>query len=107
VVAPTTEVRGSGTLRGPSGCVAPGTKVTRVKVRNARAVYFYRDGRLVKRVTTGTKAQRTYRLATLIRPGDYSLHRVVVRVRYVAGARPATKVMAHRFGQCRASSVTG
>jgi len=78
-----------------------------VTVRNAKTVFFYRDGRLAKRITTGTTGQRTYTLDTMIRPGDYTLHRVEVRVRYVTGAKPAVKVMSHRFGQCRASSVTG
>lgn len=106
-ILPPKAVRGRAALRGPSGCVGTGTVFTRVSVRNAKSVYFYRDGRLAKRVVTGTAAHRTYTLGTAIRPGDYSLHRVEVRVRYVTGARPATKVMAHRFGQCRASSVTG
>jgi len=107
VVLPPVTIRGRAILRAPTGCVDTGSVATRVTVRNAKTVLFYRDGRLAKRVTTGTQAQRTYTLDTAIRPGDYTLHRVEVRVRYVTGAKPAIKVMSHRFGQCRASSVTG
>ena len=106
-VLPPKAIRGRAVLRGPSGCIDPGAVTTFVTVRNAKTVFFYRDGRLAKRITTGTTGQRTYTLDTMIRPGDYSLHRVEVRVRYVTGAKPAVKVMSHRFGQCRASSVTG
>lgn len=99
--------RGRAALRAPSGCVDSGTVTARVTVRNAASVAFYRDGRLVRRVATGTAARRSYVLHTTIRPDDFLRHRLQVRVRYGSGVTPGPTLLSRRFGQCRALPVAG
>ncbi len=107
VILPPAMVRGTAQIAGPRGCVAPGTIVTRVSGRNIANVRFYRDGRLVKRVTLNSSRLRTVTLRTPIAPSDFKTHTVVARVRFMTGTTPATRVLAHRFGQCAPSVVTG
>jgi hypothetical protein len=106
VILPPAMVRGTATLAGPRGCVAPGTVTTRVSGRNIANVRFYRDGRLVKRVTVNSSRLRTVMLKTRIAATDHKLHRVVARVQYMPGTTPRTRVLSHRFGQCTQSVVT-
>ena len=110
VVVPPTTIRGAARLRGPRGCVKPGTILTRVSGRNMARVVFVRNGRVVKRVKlNGANAAkfRTVVLRTRIRPSNFRRYRVVARVTYVTGATPRSKTMTHTFRQCGRSSVTG
>ena len=100
-------VRGFSALFGATGCTSRRTVTTRVVARNASTITFIRDGVVVKRVTMHALTRRAYSLRTVLPVGDYAMHTVYVRVRFVPGATPAAKSMVHRFAQCRASAVTG
>ena len=89
-----------------SGCTAPGLVRTRIVGRNMRRVAFYRDGRLVKTVRLTDGRIRTATLRTRIALTDFTMHTVVVKVRFAKGSTPARKILLHRFAQCR-SAVTG
>lgn len=99
-IAPPPGVRGTATLRGPRGCVGPGTVATRVRGRNIASIRFYRDARLVKRVKVNSRRPRTVVLRTRIAHADRRMHMVIAVVRFLPNARPATKVLTQRFGQC-------
>ena len=102
----TVRPRGTAALRAPTGCVAPGTVVARVTVRNARSVAFYRNGIRVRTAAAGT-GRHALALTTRIRADDFTRYRLVVRVRYPADVTPGVALLSRRFGQCRASAVTG
>lgn len=108
VVAPPATTRGTATLRGPEGCLAGTQALTRVSGRNVARVLFYRDGRLVKRVTATGKGLEVFTLRTVLRESQLGVHTVTARVVFVSGATPKAKTLTHRFALCRVlPPVTG
>ena len=104
----TRKKRGVVRIAGRRGCVASGTITSRISVRNASVVRFYRDGKLVRKVTLKSNARlRSFVLRTAVPERDYAMHRIVARVTFVDGASPKRKAVAQRFRQCRGSAVTG
>ena len=107
VLLPPAFVRGTAILRGVEGCTPRSIVTTRVIGRNIARLVFFRDGRIVKRMTAPSLSWRTYTLRTTLAVGDHASHVVLVRAYFVSGATPRLKSMTHRFARCRSDAVLG
>lgn len=106
-VLPPRIVRGSARIYGDAGCTERRVVTSTVRGSNIAGVVFRRDGIVVKRMAADPMRPQLFSLRTRLARDDYDLHTVVARVRYIAAAQPAQKLMVHRFLRCRASAVTG
>jgi hypothetical protein len=100
-VLPETIASGTARLRGPSGCVKQAFRA-RVTGRSIAAVAFYLDGKLMKRIT-GERA--VYRMT--VNPGRYGFgrHKIVARVKFVAGSGTSVRRMPLTFRRCAQGAV--
>ena len=100
-VLPETIASGIARLRGPSGCVKQAFKA-RVTGRSIAAVAFYVDGKLMKNITS---KRSIYRLT--VKPGRYGFgrHKVVARVKFVAGSGTPARRMPLTFRRCAQDAV--
>jgi hypothetical protein len=100
-VLPETIASGTARLRGPSGCVKQAFRA-RVTGRSIAAVAFYVDGKLVKNIT-GKRS--VYRMT--VKPGRYGFgrHKVVARVKFVAGSGTRARRLPLTFRRCARAVV--
>ena len=101
-VLPETIASGIARLRGPSGCVKQAFRA-RVTGRSIAAVAFYVDGKLMKNITS---KRSVYRLT--VKPGRYGFgrHKVVARVKFVAGSGTQARRLPLTFRRCAPAVVS-
>jgi uncharacterized repeat protein (TIGR01451 family) len=101
-VLPETAVPGSARLSGPAACQSKAFKVT-VRGKQMAKVTFYVDGKVYKRLTvSAAQAIKTRSLSVTINPrsSKAGVHRVKVRVTFVAKSLTKTKTMNLTYQRC-------
>ena len=100
-VLPESIASGLARLRGPSGCVKTAFKA-RVSGRSIASVAFFVDGKLVKQFN---KQRASY--SVKVKPNRYGFgrHRVIARVRFVAGSGTAARRLPLTFRRCAQGAV--
>jgi hypothetical protein len=100
-VLPEQILSGRARLRGPSGCVKRAFRA-RVTGRSIASVTFFVDGRLVKKFT-GKRASYSIK----VRPSRFGFgrHRIVARVRFVAGSGTKARRLPLTFRRCAKQAI--
>ncbi len=100
-VLPDTIASGIARLRGPSGCVKQAFKAS-VRGRSIASVAFFVDGKPAKRFT-GTRA--VYTIKVNPRRYGFGRHRVVARVKFVAGSGTKARRLPLTFRRCARGTI--